>query len=143
MDDQAFGIVPILLPAGEPDAEQYLLIQHRAGHWGFPKGHAEPSETAVEAACREFEEETGIRDYQLLGTAHFSETYTALKKGKPITKTVLYFVARVYAAEVNYQQEEIRDYAWLSFPLALEQITFEQSKEILIQVKQYFQNFQA
>jgi bis(5'-nucleosidyl)-tetraphosphatase len=142
MKDQAFGIVPILLQPGVGE-ERYLLIQHQAGHWGFPKGHAELGETALEAACREFEEETGIRAYQLLGTASFTETYTLLKKGKTITKTVIYFAAQAHSADVSCQPEEIRDYVWLPFPAALEQITFGQSKEILKQVNQYFQDFQT
>ncbi|QYO62936.1 bis(5'-nucleosyl)-tetraphosphatase [Leptolyngbya sp. 7M] len=142
VDDQAFGIVPILAAPGgsspEVDAEKYLLIQHQAGHWGFPKGHAELGETPIESACREFEEETGIRAYRLIGTTSFSETYTVFKKSKTLRKTVTYFVALVNSAEVNYQADEIRDYAWLPFQAALEQITFVQSKQLLIQVNDYF-----
>lgn len=48
-------------------------------------------------------------------------------------------MALVNSAEVNYQADEIRDYAWLPFQAALEQITFVQSKQLLIQVNHYFQ----
>ena len=37
----------------------FLLIQHQAGHWAFPKGHANPGESPAETARREFAEETG------------------------------------------------------------------------------------
>ncbi|NJO79196.1 MAG: NUDIX domain-containing protein [Cyanobacteria bacterium RM1_2_2] len=63
MQDLSFGIVPLLQQNGE---HLFLLVQHQAGHWSFPKGHAEADETPLQAACREFEEETGITDYQLL-----------------------------------------------------------------------------
>lgn len=137
--DQAFGIVPLFRQDGD---DQFLLIQHKAGHWGFPKGHAEAGETAVDAACREFEEETGITAYHLLDHTPFVESYRLVKKGKTIEKTVTYFVAFVQSTEVTYQEKEIQDYTWLPFREALERITFIQSKELLTQVNQYLQRLQ-
>lgn len=136
--DQAFGIVPILRQDGH---DRVLLVQHRAGHWGFPKGHAEPGETAIETACREFEEETGISAYTLISETSFSESYKLLKKDRLIKKTVVYFTAFVQSAEVRYQEKEIQDYIWLSFEAALERITFTQSRQLLTQVRQHLQNW--
>ncbi|QRZ12340.1 NUDIX hydrolase [Paracoccus methylovorus] len=49
---------------GSGDTMRALLVQRRnppdAGLWGFPGGHVEPGETALEAAARELAEETGI-----------------------------------------------------------------------------------
>lgn len=51
------------------DGKLWLLIAHPggpifhgkdAGHWGIPKGEFEEGETAMAAAVREFEEETGL-----------------------------------------------------------------------------------
>ncbi|WP_347268723.1 NUDIX hydrolase [Paracoccus sp. (in: a-proteobacteria)] len=46
------------------DGGRVLLVQRRnppdAGLWGFPGGHVEPGETALEAARRELAEETGV-----------------------------------------------------------------------------------
>lgn len=43
---------------------QVLLVRRRnppdAGLWGFPGGHVEPGETALQAAARELTEETGV-----------------------------------------------------------------------------------
>ncbi|WP_083100545.1 NUDIX hydrolase [Pseudophaeobacter leonis] len=45
--------------------DQVLLIQRKtqpnAGWWGFPGGHVELGETAMQAAVRELFEETGVR----------------------------------------------------------------------------------
>ncbi len=134
MKDQAFGIIPIWTQA---QGDYFLLIQHRAGHWGFPKGHAEPGESAIVAARREFEEETSIREYQLFDTA-FVEQYSFIRKNKRIEKIVTYFPALVETSTVICQPEEIRDYAFLLYDAALKRLTFEPSRRILIQVNQYF-----
>lgn len=52
-----------------PQRELEVLVAHPggpifkgrdAGHWGIPKGQFEEGETALQAARREFEEETGL-----------------------------------------------------------------------------------
>ncbi|SET95409.1 NUDIX hydrolase [Paracoccus homiensis] len=44
--------------------DQVLLARRRnppdAGLWGFPGGHVDPGETALQAAARELAEETGV-----------------------------------------------------------------------------------
>ncbi|MEL0438229.1 NUDIX hydrolase [Phycobacter sp. K97] len=45
--------------------DSVILVQRRnspnAGWWGFPGGHVEWGETALEAAARELHEETGVK----------------------------------------------------------------------------------
>lgn len=132
--DEAFGIVPVL--ARDSDYS-FLLIQHHQGHWGFPKGHADPGESALEAACREFTEETGIQDYQVLQTISFAERYTFTRRGKPFAKTVVYFPAWVLSETVTCQADEIQAYAWASFEDALTLLTFNGAKQVLADVQLY------
>jgi bis(5'-nucleosidyl)-tetraphosphatase len=134
MKDEAFGIVPILRQA---DGDRFLLVQHRSGHWGFPKGHANPGESAIATACRELEEETGIKVDDLPGNVPFVEQYSFVKKGRTVQKTVVYFVAFVESADVTCQEEEIQAYVWLTFEAASEKVTFAQGKQVLGEVQAY------
>ncbi len=132
--DEAFGIVPILNQNG---SYQFLLIQHHAGHWGFPKGHADPGESAVQAACREFVEETGITDYTLIDGITLSEQYTFTRNHQKFEKTVLYYPAFVQSEAVTCQPEEIRNFTWLPYEQALQRLTFEGAQRVLTEVHQY------
>lgn len=133
LTDAAFGIVPILQ---KEDGDRVLLIQHHAGHWSFPKGHADPGETALETACREFVEETGIQDFQVLDDRAYSEQYIFTQKGQTIAKTVTYFTAFVHSEIVECQAEEIQAYAWLTFEATLAKLTFPSAKQVLAEVYQ-------
>ena len=135
--DAAFGIVPIAIAAGR---YQFLLIQHHAGHWGFPKGHADPGETAIATACREFVEETGITDYTLISDRSFQEQYQFTRAGQTIQKSVVYFLARVDNLTVSCQAAEIQNFAWLDYDAAIAQLTFAAARQILADVWAYLQD---
>jgi bis(5'-nucleosidyl)-tetraphosphatase len=141
MKDEAFGIVPIFIQeTGESSEMQFLLIRHWAGHWGFPKGHAEPGETAIATACRELEEETGIQSCKVLDDPVFVEQYSFTKKDNQcVEKTVTYFLGTVQSKAVTCQEKEIQDYTWVNFETALKTITFDQAKRILQRVHDYLQ----
>ncbi|MEG4370213.1 NUDIX domain-containing protein [Microcoleus sp. B4b_D2] len=134
MKDECFGIVPIF--GNEADA-LFLLIQHQAGHWAFPKGHANPGESAAETARREFLEETGISDFEMLDEPSFTEHYSFVKDGEPIEKTVTYFLGFVNSMEVVLQEEEVQNSAWLSFEEAVKRITFDANRLMFGEVKAY------
>ncbi len=134
MKDECFGIVPIF---GKEANALFLLIQHQAGHWAFPKGHANPGESPAETARREFEEETGISDFEMLDEPSFTEHYSFVKDGEPIEKTVTYFLGFVNSMEVVLQEEEVQNSAWLSFDEAVKRITFDANRLMFGEVKAY------
>lgn len=138
--DEAFGIVPI---HRQPEGDRVLLIQHHAGHWGFPKGHPDPGETALTTAQREFEEETGITDYDLMSDRTFAEHYRFKRDGANIEKTVTYFAAWVHVTDVICQAQEIRSFTWLPFEDAAQRITYDPSRQVLRQVQDYLQTLEA
>jgi len=137
--DAAFGLVPVFFGAGvSGDRGEYLLIQHQAGHWAFPKGHAEADETPLASAKREFEEETGIIEYRVVAGAQFEEVYEIRKNKGPIQKTVLYFPAIALTQTVTVQVAEIRDFVWLPYEAARDRITFDANRGVIDRAQQFW-----
>ncbi len=137
LNDFSCGVVPYRLTA---DGErEYLLIQHNAGHWAFPKGHPEKGETDLEAARRELAEETGITGVQLDEQHPFEEHYTFTKRsGKQVSKRVVYFLGRVASGHaVVLQEEEVSAHAWGDEARTRERITFDEGKALFDQVLAY------
>jgi 8-oxo-dGTP pyrophosphatase MutT (NUDIX family) len=126
--DTSYGIVPVRRSGEEL---LYLLIQHNAGHWAFPKGHAEGEETPRESALRELAEETGIDEVELLHDEPFPEAYVIHGRRKVTDKTVWFFVGLTEIASVYCQPEEVQAYAWLTEDAAAERLTFDASRKTL------------
>jgi bis(5'-nucleosidyl)-tetraphosphatase len=134
--DQSFGIIPIQIYLGEV---QFLLVQHHAGHWAFPKGHAENGETDIQTAMRELHEETGISEVQLLDGICLTENYLFKRSTQTIAKTVRYFIGMVKQRDVRIQVAEIKAYKWVNFEKALGLITFVESRRIITEAHDYLE----
>lgn len=108
-----------------------LLIQHGSAHyWGFPKGHGEPGESALETASRELFEETHLNVKKLISETKLETTYFFVKAGTTIRKTVFFFVAEV-SGKLELQAEELSDARWMSFAEAEKLITYDTDRTIL------------
>ena len=136
MEQLAYGVVPFFTKENE---KLFLLIQHKAGHWSFPKGKPDQGESPLETAVRELAEETGIRRCSFKENASFEETYNILKKGKPVVKKVRFYLAEVSGQEVTLAQDELKDFAWLPYEKAREKITYEESRRILDEVQAHLE----
>jgi 8-oxo-dGTP pyrophosphatase MutT (NUDIX family) len=137
LTDEAFGVIPILRKA---EGTLFLLIQHNAGHWAFPKGHAENGETEIEAALRELGEETGITDVELDTRRVFEERYTKTLRGdarRLVRKTVRYYIGSVASSRVKVQVEEIKDHRWVTSAEARKLITYSESRKLLEEADEY------
>lgn len=110
----------------------YQGISHRAkrNYWDFPKGHLENNETPKEAAKREVEEETGLKEIEFV--EDFKETikYFFKWEGKNFVKFVTFFLAKAKTKNVKISSEHI-GYDWLPFKEALQRLSFENTKKIL------------
>lgn len=112
------------------DDEKVLLVKHNAGHWDFPKGHVEEGETEIETAIREVKEETNI-DIKIEKENRYISEYSPKEN---VMKTVIYFIGEKVGGEDKPQIEEVSDVEWIDVNKAVERITHQRSKEIMMQV---------
>ncbi|MEM8738681.1 MAG: NUDIX domain-containing protein [Planctomycetota bacterium] len=136
--DYSCGVVPY---RETPGGREYLLVQHRAGHWAFPKGHPERDETPTETARRELAEETGLADVELFDAPAFEEAYAFTKRsGKRVEKTVTYYLGRVAAdAAVVLQEAEVSGYAWGDAEATRGRLTFAEGRALFAEVRAHLE----
>ncbi len=108
----------------------YLLLDY-GKHWDYAKGHLEEGESAWQAAVRELREETGIRQVDRVGRFQKDMTYDfySPKKGR-VHKTVTYFAGRTRTESVTVSDEHT-GYAWLPYDQAMQQLTYDNARDIL------------
>jgi 8-oxo-dGTP pyrophosphatase MutT (NUDIX family) len=82
-------------------------------NWSLPKGHIEKGETKEQAAVREVFEETGIQSQLIapLGTIRFWFSAT----DKRIQKTVHHFLFLAETFELNADDPEVDEVAWVPY----------------------------
>ena len=108
-----------------------LLLQYPQGHWGFPKGHYEAEDGVYQqTALRELEEETGISEVRMLDDWRMRTFYTFTLKGRPIEKEVFWFIGETDEYDITLSHEH-RNFMWLEWDDAENQLNFDQSKEVL------------
>ena len=121
----------------------FLLLNYPQGHWDFVKGHVEAGETEMQAAVREALEETGISD--LVFDGGFKETVRYrfyAPGGRPVAKSVVFFLARTRTARVVLSEEH-RGYCWETMDGALDMATFENARRVLDSARAYMARAEA
>jgi len=116
--------------------KEILLIHHNAGHWDFPKGHVEEGETEVQTAIREVKEETNI-DVEVNENYRYTIEYSPKED---VTKEVVFFLAKNISNNREAQLEEVSEVKWFKVDEAIQKITYNTSKEILIKIKKDIDN---
>ncbi len=96
--ERSAGVIPF---RREGDRGLLYLVLHSAtvrnprAKWEFPKGGVEQGESCRQTAAREFQEETGLVDWSFLDGFERTLSYTYIRRGRKVVKTVVYYLAEV------------------------------------------------
>jgi len=114
----------------------YLLIKDFHGNYGFPKGHLEKGESETQAAIREIKEEVGIDI--TLDTSFREELSYIMPNG--ILKTSVYFLGCFKDQTPVKQPEEVDEICLLPYEEAMNLLSFDNMKGVLVKADQYLKN---
>lgn len=110
------GLFRIIEAAGglvnNPDGD--LLFIKRLGKWDLPKGKMEKGESREESAVREIEEETGLRDVELIRFINTTYHIYIERNGEKILKCTHWFEMYFDGEDTSKPQieEGITEVAW-------------------------------
>ena len=111
-----------------------LMIQHRAGHWSFPKGHMEKGESEHETAIREVREETGV-EIEIASNFRGESTYSP-RNG--VSKTVAFFIGNRFGGTVRPQEGEVCAVHWMRAVDAVRLLTFDKDRAIFLNAFEHY-----
>ncbi|AMV38993.1 NUDIX domain-containing protein [Planctomyces sp. SH-PL62] len=107
--ERSAGVIPY---HRDGDGNYTFLVLHSAtvrnprAKWEFPKGGVEAGETPRQAAGREFQEETSLPEWSFRDGFERSLSYTYIRRGRKVVKTVTYYVVEVREPILPTRSEE-------------------------------------
>jgi 8-oxo-dGTP pyrophosphatase MutT (NUDIX family) len=122
--ERSAGVIPY---QHDGDHGLLYLVLHSAtvrnprAKWEFPKGGMEAGETPRDTAAREFQEETGLAEWSFREGFEKSLSYTYIRRGRKVIKTVVYYLAEVRdGSGITRSVEHVEDalghwYQWGTF----------------------------
>ncbi len=122
--EESAGVIPYQV--GGDRTLRYLVlhsatVRNPRAKWEFPKGGIEAEETPRIAAAREFHEETNLTAWAFREGFERSLSYTYIRRGKKVLKTVTYYLTEVLdVSTLACSFEHVEDpfghwYHWGSF----------------------------
>jgi len=126
----SYGVIPLRKNNNSWDV---LIVRRLEGFWEFPKGHANPGETPLEAAARELKEETGLQLMSLHLPHPFTISYIYTRDKIARHKSVIYFLGIVEGV-LQPQLTEVEELQWVPLSQAESLLTHETSKQLVREV---------
>jgi|SRR3989344_2399362 len=122
----------------------YLLLfrkahDHYSELWDFPRGLIKENEDPEETASREVMEETGLGGLKFISGFKEKVNWFYKKNGVLVNKEATYFLAQSKNKDVKLSNEH-DDFRWCSFEVALELITYNNTKKVLEKVDEFLKN---
>jgi 8-oxo-dGTP pyrophosphatase MutT (NUDIX family) len=134
--EHSAGIIPFRTRGKKREYLMLLSNLAKNAYWEFPKGLIEKGEKAAQAATREFQEETGINEYEAVPEFKKVLKYFYRRDGNLIGKTVTYFLGHVPNARVKIS-EESQDYKWVTKQEAARLKTHKSLLDLLEEADQF------
>lgn len=110
-----------------------ILLIHEASEdrWCFPKGHIEPGESALEAARREVEEETGLTVFSLQEElATITYRFYQPRRDRSVVKTSIYYLGRS-ARAVPRLEPGFDRFVWARPAEARRLVSYDQDRSVV------------
>jgi 8-oxo-dGTP pyrophosphatase MutT (NUDIX family) len=107
--ERSAGVIPFRV---DGDNGPQFLVLHSAtvrnprAKWEFPKGGIEAGETTRQTAAREFREETSLSDWSFREGFEKSLSYTYIRRGRKVIKTVTYYLVEVRDTSMLARSDE-------------------------------------
>ncbi len=133
--ERSAGVIPYRVV--EEGGPLYLVlhsatVRNPRAKWEFPKGGMETGESPRDTAAREFTEETSLTAWSFCEGFERSLSYTYLRRGRKVLKTVTYFLVEVKDDRpIARSAEHVEDVAGFWFHWG----TFEQISRLLYHAK--------
>ena len=113
IQERSAGVIPYRM-MGDRGLEYLVLhsatVRNPRARWEFPKGGMEAGESAKETAAREFLEETGLTEWVFREGFERSLSYTYIRRGRKVIKTVAYYLVEVRdVASIARSDEHVED----------------------------------
>ncbi|SDJ18092.1 NUDIX hydrolase [Chryseobacterium jejuense] len=124
----------VIKPEGE------MLFIRRLGKWDLPKGKMEKGESREESAVREIEEETGLRDVELVQFINTTYHIYIERNGEKILKCTHWFEMNFNGEDTSKPQieEGITEVAWKNTTQIEEEVFPSTFKNIKLIVKEFW-----
>lgn len=120
--------------------EGKMLFIKRLGKWDLPKGKMEKGESREESAVREIEEETGLKDVELLEFINTTYHIYIKRNGEKILKCTHWFEINFNGEDTSKPQieEGITEVAWKNTAQIEEEVFPSTFKNIELIVKEFW-----
>ncbi len=124
----------VINPEGE------MLFIRRLGKWDLPKGKMEKGESREESAVREIEEETGLRDVELVQFINTTYHIYVERNGEKILKCTHWFEMNFNGEDTSKPQieEGITEVAWKNTTQIKDEVFPSTFKNIKLIVKEFW-----